>query len=312
MLRQRRAIITVLALITILIFTACTDNSEKTENKNMETKNLKYPLMIEDSYGRKVTINKEPMRVISIAPNITETIFALGQGEKLVGRTDYCEYPEAAKEIESIGSLQSPNIEKILSLNPDLVIASTHFKKDVLEKLEELDLKVIVLYGEESFQGVYQVIEKLGRVLNAKEKADEVIDNMKQKVTHIVNTVKDAERPEVYYVVGFGQSGDYTAGKGTFISEMIKMAGGKNAADDVKGWKYSLERLVEKDPDILICSKGYSPKEKVILANGYKDLTAVKNGKIFDIDNDLLEIQGPRLADGLERLAKIIHPELFR
>ncbi len=82
MLRQRRAIITVLALITILIFTACTDNSEKTENKNMETKNLKYPLMIEDSYGRKVTINKEPMRVISIAPNITETIFALGQGEE--------------------------------------------------------------------------------------------------------------------------------------------------------------------------------------------------------------------------------------
>ncbi len=182
MLRQRRAIITVLALITILIFTACTDNSEKTENKNMETKNLKYPLMIEDSYGRKVTINKEPMRVISIAPNITETIFALGQGEKLVGRTDYCEYPEAAKEIESIGSLQSPNIEKILSLNPDLVIASTHFKKDVLEKLEELDLKVMVLYGEESFQGVYQVIEKLGTVLNAKEEADKVIANMKQKM----------------------------------------------------------------------------------------------------------------------------------
>ncbi len=235
MLRQRRAIITVLALITILIFTACTDNSEKTENKNMETKNLKYPLMIEDSYGRKVTINKEPMRVISIAPNITETIFALGQGEKLVGRTDYCEYPEAAKEIESIGSLQSPNIEKILSLNPDLVIASTHFKKDVLEKLEELDLKVMVLYGEESFQGVYQVIEKLGTVLNAKEEADKVIANMK-------------------HVVGFGESGDYTAGRGTFIGEMIKMAGGKNAADDVKGWKYSLERLVEKDPDILICS----------------------------------------------------------
>jgi iron complex transport system substrate-binding protein len=312
MLRQRRAIITVLALITILIFTACTDNSEKTENKNMETKNLKYPLMIEDSYGRKVTINKEPMRVISIAPNITETIFALGQGEKLVGRTDYCEYPEAAKEIESIGSLQSPNIEKILSLNPDLVIASTHFKKDVLEKLEELDLKVIVLYGEESFQGVYQVIEKLGTVLNAKEEADKVIANMKQKVTNVITTVKDAEKPEVYYVVGFGESGDYTAGRGTFIGEMIKMAGGKNAADDVKGWKYSLERLVEKDPDILICSKGYSPKEKVILANGYKDLTAVKNGKIFDIDNDLLEIQGPRLADGLERLAKIIHPELFR
>jgi iron complex transport system substrate-binding protein len=312
MFKRRKILITTLLLITALIFTACTQSNSDGESKNIEEKDSKYPLTIVDSYDREVTIDKEPIKVISVAPNITETIFALGQGEKLVGRTDYCEYPEEAKQIESIGSLESPNIEKILSLNPDLVIASTHFKKDVLQKLEELGLKVMVLYGEESFQGVYQVIEKLGTVLNAKEEADKVIANMKQKVTNVITTVKDAEKPEVYYVVGFGESGDYTAGRGTFIGEMIKMAGGKNAADDVKGWKYSLERLVEKDPDILICSKGYSPKEKVILANGYKDLTAVKNGKIFDIDNDLLEIQGPRLADGLERLAKIIHPELFR
>lgn len=312
MFKRRKILITTLLLITALIFTACTQSNSDGESKNIEEKDSKYPLTIVDSYDREVTIDKEPIKVISVAPNITETIFALGQGEKLVGRTDYCEYPEDAKQIESIGSLESPNIEKILSLNPDLVIASTHFKKDVLQKLEELGLKVMVLYGEESFQGVYQVIEKLGTVLNAKEEADKVIANMKQKVTNVITTVKDAEKPEVYYVVGFGESGDYTAGRGTFIGEMIKMAGGKNAADDVKGWKYSLERLVEKDPDILICSKGYSPKEKVILANGYKDLTAVKNGKIFDIDNDLLEIQGPRLADGLERLAKIIHPELFR
>jgi iron complex transport system substrate-binding protein len=312
MFKRRKILITTLLLITALIFTACTQSNSDGESKNIEEKDSKYPLTIVDSYDREVRIDKEPIKVISVAPNITETIFALGQGEKLVGRTDYCEYPEDAKQIESIGSLESPNIEKILSLNPDLVIASTHFKKDVLQKLEELGLKVMVLYGEESFQGVYQVIEKLGTVLNAKEEADKVIANMKQKVTNVITTVKDAEKPEVYYVVGFGESGDYTAGRGTFIGEMIKMAGGKNAADDVKGWKYSLERLVEKDPDILICSKGYSPKEKVILANGYKDLTAVKNGKIFDIDNDLLEIQGPRLADGLERLAKIIHPELFR
>jgi iron complex transport system substrate-binding protein len=106
--------------------------------------------------------------------------------------------------------------------------------------------------------------------------------------------------------------GDFTAGKGTFIGKMIEMAGGKNAADDVEGWSYSLEKLVEKNPDIMICSMYYDTKKGIQSTNGYKDLDAVKNGKLFEIDNNLLDRQGPRLADGLVELAKIIHPESFR
>lgn len=267
-----------------------------------------YPITITDSYDRKITIENEPERIISIAPSITETIFALDSGDKLVGRTDYCKYPEEVENIESIGSLMEPNIEKIIDLKPDIVIASTHFKEEVLNKLEEVDIKVAVLYGEESFEGVYEVIGELGKVLNQKDKSQEITDNMNQRVENVLTRVKDIDKPSVYYVVGFGEYGDFTAGGDTFIGQIIEMAGGKNAASDVSGWKYSLESLVEKDPDILICSMYYNTKESLMETNGYKDLTAVKEGRLYEINNDLLELQGPRLIEGLEALAEILHP----
>ena len=123
--------------------------------------------------------------------------------------------------------------------------------------------------------------------------------------------VKDVSRPRVYYVVGFGEAGDFTAGGDTFIGTIIEMAGGDNVAKDLQGWQYSLEKLIEQDPDIIICSKYYDAKAGIEQAQGYKDLRAVKEGRLLEIDNNLLDRQGPRLADGLEELAKLIHPELF-
>ena len=125
-----------------------------------------YPLTLIDSMGREITLESEPKRVISVGPNITETIYAIGAEDKLIARTDYCDYPEDVLNKDSIGSLREPNIEKILELNPDLIIASTHFDPEVLKKLEGLNLKVAVLYGEESFEGAYNTIEKTGIFLN--------------------------------------------------------------------------------------------------------------------------------------------------
>ena len=116
----------------------------------------------------------------------------------------------------------------------------------------------------------------------------------------------------MYYVVGFGKSGDFTAGKDTFIGNMIEIAGGKNAADDAIGWKYSVEKLVEKDPDVLICSKFFDTKKGIEATTGYKDLKAVKNGNLLEVDDNTITRQGPRLAEGLEAMAKLIHPELFK
>ena len=298
----------------ILSFAACTGADDKKDIKDPQSNvsETTYPYTITDSYDRTVTLDKEPEKVVSIAPNITEIIFALGEGQKLAGRTEYCDYPEEAKQVASIGTLQEPNIEKIVELKPDLVIASTHFQKESLGKMEEAGLKVAVLYGEESFEGVYDTIDKVGKVLNANKKAQSIIADMKKKVSEVKQKVKGKNTPSVYYVISYGQMGDFTAGKGTFIGKMIEMAGGKNAADDVEGWSYSLEKLVEKNPDIMICSMYYDTKKGIQSTNGYKDLDAVKNGKLFEIDNNLLDRQGPRLADGLVELAKIIHPESFR
>lgn len=264
-----------------------------------------------DSYQRVIAIAQEPSRVISLAPNITEIIFALGKGKTLVGRTDYCDYPEEADGIESVGNITNPNIEKIVALNPDIIIASTHFQKTALKKLEDLGLKVAVLCGEESFDGVYDTIRRVGEILCSQEKAAELITAMQNKVAHITSEVKHARKPKVYYVLFYGDGGFYTAGKGTFIGNMLTMAGGDNAAADSKGWQYSIEKLVEKEPEFLICSKFYHTKAVLERTPGFKHLQAVKEGRLLEIDHNLLDRQGPRLTEGLETLARLLHPDIF-
>jgi iron complex transport system substrate-binding protein len=268
-----------------------------------------YPLSITDSYQRRVAISRPPRRIVSLAPNITETLFALGKGRLLVGRTDYCDYPVAARRVTTVGNLLSPNIEKITQLQPDLVIASTHFPKAVLTKLAELGIKVVVLYGEASFTGAYETIRKVGRIVNADRAATQVIVRMKQKVAAVAAKVRGRPKPRVYYVVSFGRSGNYTAGRDTFIGAMLKLAGGVNVAADTVGWQYSVEKLVAHNPELVICSQYFNTKASLRQATGSRDLAAVKAGRLYEIDNNLLDRQGPRLADGLAALARIIHPE---
>jgi len=309
-MKKKMQIIHVMIWLCIVIFSiiACTNNQQpKTKLESID-----YPLTIKDSFEREVCIEKEPSRVISLAPSITEIIFAIGSEEKLVGRTEYCDYPKEVSDIDIIGNIEEPNIEKMVELEPDIVIAATHFKKEALEKLETLGIPVIILYDGENFEEVYKVIKTIGEIFNRFTEAENVIHNMKQKVEEVMDKVKDQEKPSVYYVVGFGEYGDYTAGGDTFIGKMIEMAGGENVAKEVDGWTYSLEKLVEQDPDILICSKYFDSKAGIEKANGYKELSAVKEGRLYEMDNDLLDRPGTRLADGLEELARLIHPNMFK
>ncbi|XOQ58589.1 MAG: ABC transporter substrate-binding protein [Clostridium sp.] len=304
------------AFIMVFSLTGCMKNSSKDSQKDNEqiqtSKDTTYPIKIKDSFNREVTIEKEPKKVISLAPNITEIIYALNRQDTLIGRTDFCTYPKEVSKIPSIGGLTNPNIEKIVQLEPDLVIASNQLGKEDLKKIEELNIKVVVLSGADSFQGTYDIITNVGKVLNSNSKANSVISSMKKKVEYVQKKVKGMPTPSVYYVVSFGKVGDYTAGRDTFIGKMITMAGGKNAADDITGWKYSIEKLIEKNPDMIICSNKFNSKNGIKTTVGYKDLDAVKNNKVFEIDEDIINRQGPRLADGLEALAKIIHPEAFK
>jgi iron complex transport system substrate-binding protein len=313
---KKQSIMKILSMIssiifTLIIFGGCGRVQNAASNEEILA-NIKYPLTVTDFYGRKVTIDKKPERVISASPNVTEIMYALNASDRLKGRTDYCDYPLDVKDVPSIGSMTDPSVEKVIELKPDVVIASNMINKTIVDKLEKLNIKVVVLHGTEDIDGAYDAIEKVDMILGDKDAANKIVSDMKKKVEMVKSKVKDVKKPKVYYVVSYGQYGDYTGGKDTYIDKMIQSAGGANIAEDVSGWKYSLEKVMENDPDIIICSKYFNTKEGLMKENGYKDLRAVKNGNVFEIDNNLLDRQGPRMADGLLELARVIHPELFK
>lgn len=263
-----------------------------------------YPLTVTE-LDNNVTIDAEPERVVSCAPNITELIYKLGAQDKIVGRTDYCDYPEEVASVESIGTLTEPDIEKIVSLQPDVVFTSTHFTDENQKKLEDLGVKVVHLYDQNKMDGVYDIITVMGNILNRQAVAEAVMKEMKDSINNITEAVKDKEPVSVYYVVGYGDDGDYTAGGDTFINELITTAGGDNIAKDVNGWSYSIESLIEKDPECIFVGNGM--KEGFMKADKYKELTAVKEDKVYEIDQNLFDRQGYRNAQGITLLATILH-----
>jgi iron complex transport system substrate-binding protein len=263
-------------------------------------------IMVTDHFGREVILEEPAQTIISLSPGITETIFALGYGDRLIGRTSFCDYPPEALQVRPVGSLTEPDIEIIVSLSPDIVIASTHFPEDVMNRLVAAGQKVAVLMGQESFQGVYDGVIRPASILVGDADAGELlISNMKVTVTRALETVAGFnENPSVYYVVGFGEGGDWTAGGDTFISEMIEMAGGKNIASDVSGWSFSLEAIIDRDPDLILVP-GWAI-DVFPVTPIYSDLRAVKNGSVVGIDENSIVRQGPRLADGFAELVDTI------
>lgn len=263
-----------------------------------------------DSQGNEIKFEKTPETVVSLAPNVTEIIFAIGAEEKLIARTDWCNFPEAVSNYASVGNIDQPDVEKIIELNPDVVILSEITKKELAYQIRDAGIPFVVVDEEGSFTGAYRCIEIVGSVLGAEKNAAEVVSTMKTEIDSITVKVSGAQKKTVYYVMGYGEYGDYTAGKGTFISEMIAAAGGINVADDTEGWSYSVEKLIEHNPDVLLLST-WAPAEGLKETNGYKTLTAVKENKMYTLDDDSLQRLGPRLSEAFSSMAKAIHPELF-
>lgn len=268
-----------------------------------------YPVIITDSEGRNVEIPAKPERIISLGPNMTEFLWDLGAGARQVGRTSYCDYPEEVAEIEEIGTLRELDLEKIAELKPDLVLASTHVKEEALAAIEKLEIPVLVLYESKDYMGVAMIYHTLGEALDLHAVAAEKEDAFLETVAMVEKKVEGAKRPKAYYVVGFGEYGEYTAGGDTFIHGMMDLAGASNVAADLQGWSYSLEQLVEADPDVIILSD--FDAENFGKTSPYDSLKAVKEGKLHVIDRNLLDRQGPRNLEGIVALAKIFHPERF-
>jgi len=302
---KRKILGIVLVLVMVLGLISCKSNTNDSKNENQTSL---YPLHVTE-FDNNVTIEKEPQRVVSGGPNLTEIICSLEAFDKLVGRTDYCNYPDVVSSVESIGSITEPDIEKIVSLNPDVVLVSTHFTDENQKKLEDLGIRVVNLYDQNDVNGVYDIITVMGKVLNKEQKAAITVEQMRAEIDGVQSLVKDEKKPSVYYVVGYGEYGDYTAGGDTFINGILELAGGDNIAKNVNGWSYSLEALLDKDPEYIFVGKGQ--KEDFIKAENYKELTAVKEDKVFEVDQNLFERQGPRNSQAVREAAKILHPEKF-
>lgn len=316
MKRVRRIMaLSVAMMLALCLAVGCKASKETTVQTSQETTingdETVYPLAFTDSYGNTVTIEAEPQRIVSCGPAITELIYALGQEHKLIGRTDYCNYPEACLTVDSVGAIDTPNVEKIVELTPDLVITSSVFSKESYEQLTNLGIKVICFNEERDPEGVYHMITLLGQAINANKEASSAVSEMKTKISDVQSkiTAANVPAPTVYYMVSFGEYGDYTCGGDTYIHQIISLAGGKNIADGVEGWSYSVDQLIEKNPDIIIVP-GWA-YDDFISTEPYNSLSAVKNGKVYTFDTDMLDRQGVRNADAVEELASIFYPDLF-
>jgi iron complex transport system substrate-binding protein len=276
-----------------------------------QPKQTTYPLTIKDDAGREVTLTAQPKRILSVAPANTELVFALGLGKSLVGRSDFDDYPAEVKDIPSVGGFFPPDYEKIIATKPDLVLlaAGSDEARDKLAGEYKLNVYVV---DPKTFDELYNGVTKLGQVLNAQEAAEKVVTDMKAQVKAITDKVATASsKPTVYYEVW--DEPLMTAGTGTFINDLITLAGGTNVGADVKGWAtYSAEQVAKANPDVIVASSA-DIEAKIKARQGWGSFKAVKEGKIATIaDPNLIVRPGPRLVLGLEWFAKTLHPELFK
>jgi len=298
----------VFSFVLIICFCAFSQSIEETQ-----TQYLTYT----DSYSYETSFESYPKRIISLTPNITETLYAIDAGEKVVARSNYCNFPVECLEKPSIGDLTNPSIEDIVALNPDLIIAGSIVTEQTVSVLRELGLKVVVINKESSIEGTYQLIEDLGFLVNQEIKAQELIKEMKKSIADTQNKIKDTDKVSCYYCVSFGDWGDYCATGDTYIQDLIDLAGGKNIAEDATSWAINREVLLKEDPKkIILPSYSYSSfeldKEKFITQEPYSNLAASQNEEIFTVEGDMFERQSPRNSDAILSLAKILHPESFQ
>lgn len=271
------------------------------------------PLAITDDLGREVDIPEELNRIVSLAPSNTEILFALGLGDGVIGVTEFCNYPLEAQEKDKIGGFATVNIEKVVALAPDLVLA-TSIHEPIIEDLERLNLTVVVL-DPKNVDDILGDIRLIGRITGQVGAAEELATNMEHRINAITDRTRDlpdAQNPKVFYIVWNDPL--MTAGPGTFTNDLIHLAGGINIAGDAETRfpVYSLEMLIERNPDVIIFSTHAGiTAEQLKTDEVLQGISAIETGRIFSIDSDIVSRPGPRIVDGLEEMAKYVHPELF-
>jgi len=291
-----------------------TDKTNTTSQTNDKTST--YPMTVKDALGNHIEFKEAPKRIVSLVPSNTEILFALGLEHEIVGVNDNDDYPKAATKKTKIGGMEF-NVEKVLSLKPDAVFAHESNAKSVeagLQQLKDAGIPVFVVKSATSFEETYSTIKQLGQITNKEQKADQIITSMKKKVKDVQAKVANVKQ-RTAFVETADEPDIFTAGKDTFMQEIFDLAKIKNVVDDQSGWfKIDTEEIVKRNPDTIIVMEDYVPNivEKVKKRQGFDSITAVKNDAVVKVDQDLTARTGPRLADGLEEIAKAVYPEAFK
>lgn len=280
-----------------------------------------FPLLVTDDAGREVSIAALPERIVSLAPSSTEIVCALDACDRLVGVTDFDRYPAEVADVPDVVIQAQVDVERVVAAEPDLVFAAGNeiTPSSVIQQLDALGLVVVVLYPE-SLDEVYADIGLVGRAVGATAAADGLVVSMQGRVEEVVAAVDGAERPRTLYEVFHAEGSTYTAGSGSFLSSLIELAGGIPVTGDAQGL-LAAEDLVAADPElILLGTASYDPSladpeaalDTVAARAGWADLAAVRDGRVVPYLDDIVTTRpGPRLIEGLEALARAIHPDRF-
>ena len=245
-----------------------------------------------DCYGNRVQLDSVPARIISLSPAITEMVFMLDEGDKLVGISDFCHYPEATDTMNRVGGMQNINVESLMALNPDVVLIGSIVTKQDMEKMERAGLKVVVIREESKLEGLCDALAVIGQLLDRNELAEEQIQRIHNQLDSVRSHIDTTLAPKkVYYVVGFGEQGDFTAPQNSHIHEIISAAG-ENIGKDLTSWSVSREFLFESDPDIVLIRK--EDLEVYRNTKPYTSLRAVKEGHVYPIESGWIDIVSPR------------------
>jgi iron complex transport system substrate-binding protein len=275
------------------------------------------PNEVVDQLGRTVVLDEPPQRIVSLAPSNSEILFALGLADRVVAVTDYCNYPPEAEAKPTIGGFSTPNIEEIVALSPDLVLATSRHEGKIIPQLEGKGVTVFAL-NPTTLDEVLEAILVTGEIAGVTERASELVAGMQQRIEAITGKtagLSPEQRPRTFYVLWHDPL--KTAGSGTLQDELIQKAGGINIARELADYaNISLEVVVKENPEVIIAGAGHGSGEDQTFQYAkaeprLRDTDARRNNRIYAIDADLPSRQGPRIVEGLEMFARFIHPELF-
>ena len=295
-IRRNRFAYVLCSLLFISLFGAC--HSPKTARQKEAF------FTWEDSYHRPIELKEAPQRIVSISPAITEVMFLVGAQEKLVGISDFCKYPPETEKITKVGGMHNINFEVLLSLHPDVVLIGSMVSQKDVDAIEQMGIPVVCIVEESSLEGMSEMMEVIGRITQCEEKGNAEAAQWREKIAERKTHAPAPEnRKCVYYVVGFGDGGDFTAPKNTHIQEIIELAGARNAGDSLTGWNISREYLFKVDPDIILVRREDSAA--FVSRHPYTQLNAVKGGSVYGIESGWIDVVSLRNMNAVDYIAEI-------